>query len=208
MSKISWIQLSDLHFGHNSPFCKKSQEALQSFVLEHCKGIDYIFITGDIIYAADAKDSKRRKQAYQKAEHYLKDICGSLWGSDELDHKITERVFIVPGNHMEPFCTFYKKFASKANWAKMQNKMHFVIETDHINILHGVAHYNAEQICWNEFNNELQEHKMDVFTPCTNQKALYIKGYCPVCFSLKPYQDEVVWNRSKMERLNGEGSGC
>ena len=109
---------------------------------------------------------------------------------------------------MEPFCTFYKKFASKANWAKMQNKMHFVIETDHINILHGVAHYNAEQICWNEFNNELQEHKMDVFTPCTNQKALYIKGYCPVCFSLKPYQDEVVWNRSKMERLNGEGSGC
>lgn len=73
---------------------------------------------------------------------------------------------------------------------------------------YGVAHYNAEQICWNEFNNELQEHKMDVFTPCTNQKALYIKGYCPVCFSLKPYQDEVVWNRSKMERLNGEGSGC
>ena len=174
MNKISWIQLSDLHFGHNSPFCKKSQEALKSFVLEHCKGIDYIFITGDIIYAADAKDSKKRKQAYQRAEHYLKDICASLWDSIELDQKIIERVFIVPGNHdlvrdmaradlmeqlpkkyiaepdgkidasylantqkaMEPFCTFYKKFASKDNWTKMQSKMHFVIETDYINVLH------------------------------------------------------------------------
>lgn len=73
---------------------------------------------------------------------------------------------------------------------------------------YGVAHYNAERICWNEFNNELHEHKMDEFTPCTNQKALYIGEYCPVCFSLKPYQDEVVWNRSQMEWLNGECTEC
>lgn len=69
---------------------------------------------------------------------------------------------------------------------------------------YGVAHYNADQICWNNFNNELQEHRMDEYTPCTNQTALYIGKYCPVCFSLKPYQDEVVWNHNKMEQLNNE----
>lgn len=73
---------------------------------------------------------------------------------------------------------------------------------------YGVAHYNTKQICWNEFNNELREHRMDECTPCTNQKALYTGEYCPVCFSLKPYQDEIVWNRSQMERMNGESNGC
>lgn len=67
---------------------------------------------------------------------------------------------------------------------------------------YGVAHYNAERICWNEFNNELQDHRMDEYTPCTNQKGLYTGEYCPVCFSLKPYQDEVVWNRSPVKLLN------
>ena len=67
---------------------------------------------------------------------------------------------------------------------------------------YGVAHYNAERICWNEFNNELQDHKMHEYTPCTNQRGLYTGDYCPVCFSLKPYQDEVVWNRNQMEQLN------
>lgn len=73
---------------------------------------------------------------------------------------------------------------------------------------YGVAHYNGEQIVWNVFNNELQEHKMNEFTPCTNQKALYLGEYCPVCFSLKPYQNEVVWNRSQIEQLNGGCGGC
>lgn len=174
MSKITWIQLSDLHFGHNSPFCQNSREALRGFILEHCKEIDYMFITGDIIYAADAKTPKEKKQAYQEAENYLKDICRSLWGDNDLDCEINKRVFIVPGNHdliqnqartdsingllkkypteregtidtsylentrtaMKLFCAFYKKFTSKENVTKMQKKMHFVVETDQINILH------------------------------------------------------------------------
>lgn len=174
MNKIRWIQLSDLHFGHSSPFCKNSQDALKSFILEHCKETDYMFITGDIIYAADAKDLQKKKRAYREAELYLKEICSSLWGREDIDHKIAERVFIVPGNHdlvrdaaradlmghlpgkyaagsegiidasylentkkaMNPFFAFYKKVASKDNFNKMQNKMHFVSETDQVNILH------------------------------------------------------------------------
>lgn len=66
---------------------------------------------------------------------------------------------------------------------------------------YGVAHYNSEEICWNKFNNELQNHKMGEYTPCTNQQALYTETMCPVCFSLKPYQDEVVWNSCKIEEM-------
>lgn len=69
---------------------------------------------------------------------------------------------------------------------------------------YGIAHYNNDEICWNEFNNELQNHKMDEYTPCTNQQALYTETMCPVCFSLKPYQNEVVWNSCKIEELRSD----
>lgn len=174
MSKIRWIQLSDLHFGKESPFCKNSRDALQKFFLEKHEEIDFIFVTGDIIYAAEANTPAKRKRAYKEAEDNLKSICRTLWGEDDIVRKIAERVFIVPGNHdlirdparialmeqllknysagrdgkidasylantqnaMGSFCTFYKRFASKDNVSKMQNKMHFVVETDQVNILH------------------------------------------------------------------------
>lgn len=69
---------------------------------------------------------------------------------------------------------------------------------------YGVAHYNKNEICWNEYNNELSEHKMQEYTPCSNQLALYIDDFCPVCFSIKPYQNEIVWEKSKVERLKVE----
>lgn len=69
---------------------------------------------------------------------------------------------------------------------------------------YGVAYYNKEKICWNEFNNELSEHKMKEFTPCTNQVALYIEDFWPVCFSVKPYQNEIVWKNNNVEALKEE----
>lgn len=66
---------------------------------------------------------------------------------------------------------------------------------------YGVAHYNDAEICWNEYNNELTEHKMEEYTPCTNQRLLYTDELCPVCFSLKPYQNEIVWNKCGVENL-------
>lgn len=174
MSKIKWIQLSDLHFGRNSPFCQNSREELRDFISKHRKDIDYMFITGDIIYAADATTPQKKAKAYQDAERYLKDICRSLWGDSGLDDNIHERVFIVPGNHdliqnqarrslinglrkdysdgregtidasylentrnaMKHFFVFYDKLASRKNMKNMRKKMHFVVETDQINVLH------------------------------------------------------------------------
>lgn len=73
---------------------------------------------------------------------------------------------------------------------------------------YGVAHYNSEEIRWNYFNNELQNHKMNEYTPCTNQKAMYVADYCPVCFSIKPFQNEPVWQANQVEALRGENSEC
>lgn len=70
---------------------------------------------------------------------------------------------------------------------------------------YGVAHYNTKEIVWNEYNNELQNHEMDKFTPCTNQKKMYINDICPICFSIKPYQDEIIWVENNVEGLRGEG---
>lgn len=64
---------------------------------------------------------------------------------------------------------------------------------------YGVAHFNDDKIEWNSFNNELVNHKMNEFTPCTNQQSLYSDRLCPVCFSIKPYQNEIVWKENKVD---------
>ena len=71
---------------------------------------------------------------------------------------------------------------------------------------YGVAHYNAEEIVWNEYNNELRNHEMDKYTPCTNQTGLYSGDLCPICFSIKPYQDELIWVENNVEGLKEESS--
>lgn len=69
---------------------------------------------------------------------------------------------------------------------------------------YGVAHYTSSKIEWNEYNNELCKHKMNEYTPCTNQTALNTKELCPVCFSIKPHQNEIVWKESNVESLRSE----
>ncbi len=71
---------------------------------------------------------------------------------------------------------------------------------------YGVSHYNNEEIVWNEYNNELRNHEMNKYTPCTNQTGLYSEELCPICFSIKPYQDEIIWVDNNIERLKGECS--
>ncbi len=69
---------------------------------------------------------------------------------------------------------------------------------------YGVAHYTKNRIEWNDYNNELCNHKMKDYTPCTNQVALYSDTLCPVCFSIKPHQNEIIWNESDVEGLRDE----
>jgi len=67
---------------------------------------------------------------------------------------------------------------------------------------YGIARYNAYRIIWEDsWLNELRDHKLNEFTPCTHQsKNMECGGMLPLCFSFKPEQKEVVWN----EELNWE----
>ena len=69
-----------------------------------------------------------------------------------------------------------------------------------------IADYSDNEIIWNNRKtNELIDHEIDKFTPCTNsQKCLYAKcddsskkdfgEYVPLCFSFKPKQYEFVYS--------------
>lgn len=174
MSKINWIQLSDLHFGDTSPYSKKSREALLEFIDKRCKDIDYVFVTGDIIFAKSLQTEKLKKEAYKEAEKYLKEIYSLLWTDDTAYEKLNQRIFMVPGNHdivrdnarascieglnkayfkdtmgnidssfldntkaaMKYYNAFYNRVTGKRIQDKQKKNMHYVLETDIINILH------------------------------------------------------------------------
>lgn len=100
MSKvIKWIQISDLHFGNKNEYCKKSREALKKYVVEKKNEIDYVFITGDIIYAKSAVDQDKKEKAYKEASEYINEIYRIIWGNDASDTELCKHIFIVPGNH-------------------------------------------------------------------------------------------------------------
>lgn len=98
-NKIKWIQISDLHFGNNTAYCKKSRKALKKYVSEKRNEIDYVFITGDIIYAKTAADNDKKEKAYKEASDYVKEIYKTIWGDNVADTELCKRIFIVPGNH-------------------------------------------------------------------------------------------------------------
>jgi sulfatase maturation enzyme AslB (radical SAM superfamily) len=60
---------------------------------------------------------------------------------------------------------------------------------------YGIATFNNFEINWNNTKtNELTDHKLGEYTPCTNRgKVSYGKDRCVLCFSFKPDQDEHIW---------------
>lgn len=180
MNKIKWIQLSDLHFGDDSPYSEKSREALLQYIKRNGKDIDYVFVTGDIIFAKTLETEKQKKNAYRAAEKYIKEIYSLIWAEDKSFENLYKRIFIIPGNHdivrndarfscinglRETYAKdamgnidssflentkgamkYYNSFYNRITGAKVQKKkrenMHYIIETDNVNILHrGVIFY-------------------------------------------------------------------
>ena len=52
-----------------------------------------------------------------------------------------------------------------------------------------------KKIIWEDSGtNELRDHKINKYTPCTNQsKGMDTGDYVPLCFSFKPNQNEIIW---------------
>jgi MoaA/NifB/PqqE/SkfB family radical SAM enzyme len=61
----------------------------------------------------------------------------------------------------------------------------------------GIARYHDERIEWDRTRaNETLDHQLHQYTPCTNRSKFKSYGkYVPVCFSLKPDQEEIVWQK-------------
>lgn len=69
---------------------------------------------------------------------------------------------------------------------------------------YGVADFYDNKIVWNRRRtNELRDHNLDEYTPCTNQNKKYSNGkLAPLCFSFKEKQDEYIWREKlKWERM-------
>jgi MoaA/NifB/PqqE/SkfB family radical SAM enzyme len=65
---------------------------------------------------------------------------------------------------------------------------------------YGVARFYDRKIIWDESpTNELHDHNLTKFTPCTNRGKKDFGKFVPLCFSFKPSQGEIVWKRLNWE---------
>lgn len=73
---------------------------------------------------------------------------------------------------------------------------------------YGIARYYDNKIVWDDSpTNELLAHKMDEYTPCTNQyKNNKFGKYVPTCVSFKPKQNEMIWKELQWENHRTENS--
>lgn len=91
---ITWLHVSDLHFGHKKELrLRIDQELTSQEIVNDAKRMlaklgrpDFIFVTGDVAFKADAASE------YPAATKWLNDLVSSVGSS-------ADKVFIVPGNH-------------------------------------------------------------------------------------------------------------
>jgi len=62
---------------------------------------------------------------------------------------------------------------------------------------YGIARFYNRKIVWDEsLTNETRDHKLDEYTPCTNQsKNKSFGDFVPLCVSFKPKQNEFIWQQ-------------
>lgn len=63
---------------------------------------------------------------------------------------------------------------------------------------YGIGRYYGNKMLWDHgATNELRDHDFSKKTPCTNQgKTMDTGGYLPLCFSFKPGQTEIVYDKA------------
>lgn len=88
---LTWLHVSDLHFGHGDAHYRFDQSGVTNAILRNAESMakrigppDLIFVTGDIAFSGQAAQ-------YQQAKEWLDRLRSAVGG--------TPRVFLVPGNH-------------------------------------------------------------------------------------------------------------
>lgn len=85
-NSVQWLHLSDLHFGYEDNTVNQLRNELPDYLKNYFrnKKVDYIFITGDIIYGkADAE------KAYQQALSFIGEVMNAI-------NVEKEQIHIVP----------------------------------------------------------------------------------------------------------------
>lgn len=88
---LTWLHVSDLHFGHGDAHYRFDQSGVTSAILRNAESMtkrigppDLIFVTGDIAFSGQPAQ-------YQQAKEWLERLRSAVGGMP--------RVFLVPGNH-------------------------------------------------------------------------------------------------------------
>ena len=89
--KLTWLHVSDLHFGHGDAHYRFDQQGVTGAILRDAEARakllgppDFIFVTGDIAFSG-------QKEQYAQAKDWLTKLLAKVGGSP--------RLFVVPGNH-------------------------------------------------------------------------------------------------------------
>src|SRR5262245_25742904 len=101
-SLFSWVQVSDIHFGHGNPSQAWDQRLVVKTLADDIEKVvgqgyphpDALFITGDVSFSGGVRKrpGAAASDEYTQANEWLVDICKRM----ELGN---DAVYIVPGNH-------------------------------------------------------------------------------------------------------------
>lgn len=84
---VRWLHISDLHFGSGQALSNTMRKKLCQFLRDNPLDVDYLFITGDLVYAPKAE-----KKDWDSAVDYIKELQALL-------NVKSRDTFCVPGNH-------------------------------------------------------------------------------------------------------------
>lgn len=107
---LTWLHVSDLHFGHGDAHYRFDQSGVTSAIIRNAESMakrlgppDLIFVTGDIAFSGQPAQ-------YQQAKEWLGRLRSAVGG--------TPRLFLVPGNH-----DVDRKLAMKLSAAATHNEL-------------------------------------------------------------------------------------
>lgn len=83
----SWLHISDLHFGNGQAISNRMRKAFLDYLKVKKPNVEFLFITGDLIFAPKANDSN-----WEEAVIYVEKMQNLL-------NIKKENTFLVPGNH-------------------------------------------------------------------------------------------------------------
>jgi len=132
-----------------------------------------------------------------------------MW--DEIEKKVENKEYNIPVRIPQSFTTKekFQRNPKYYGYCSCKSRSRILVHPNGmlrvcslmIGTPYGIGRYYDDKIVWDDSpTNELNAHKMDKDTPCTNQSKNKTFGkYIPVCVSFKPRQEEMIWKELSWE---------